>query len=121
MDRTRLQAWIDAGQEIGSHASNHVDLTVCDPQRRASEIARIAPPAGGFGAPAGWRAERFCYPYGRFDRVHVWKQPARSKRDPPGATTRPGGVAFWSPSRTAPSRYPRVLISRSTSWVQPAS
>ena len=70
MDAAQLQAWIDAGQEVGSHTSHHVDLTVCDREKLESEIggsrrlleAVISQPGG---------VQHFCYPYGSYRSEHV--------------------------------------------------
>ncbi len=112
MDRIQLQAWIDAGQEVGSHTSHHVDLTLCDAQKLESEIAGsrslleavLAQPSG---------VQHFCYPYGRF-HTGVLRQTAKAAYAS-ATTTQRGRVLV--PVQDNALALPRVLVSRSTTWV----
>jgi len=111
MDAAQLQAWIDAGQEVGSHTSHHVDLTACDPQQLESEIAgsrrlleAVLQQRGG--------VQHFCYPYGRFDVASLEHTVQAAYAS--ATTTQRGRVPV--PVQDGALILPRVLVSRSTTW-----
>ena len=112
MDAGQLQAWIDAGQEVGSHTSHHVDLTVCDREKLESEIggsrrlleAVISQPGG---------VQHFCYPYGRFHQASLDHTAQAAYTS--ATTTQRGRVPV--PVQDGALTLPRVLVSRSTTWV----
>ena len=112
MDAGQLQAWIDAGQEVGSHTSHHVDLTACDPRNLESEIAgsrrlleAVLRQQGG--------VQHFCYPYGRFDAASLDQTIQAAYAS--ATTTQRGRVPV--PVQDGAFTLPRVLVSRSTTWV----
>ena len=112
MDAAQLQAWIDAGQEVGSHTSHQVDLTACGPQNLESEVAgsrRLLEAL--LRQPGG--VQHFCYPYGRFDAasLDLTAQAAYAS----ATTTERGRVPV--PVQDGVLTLPRVLVSRSTTWV----
>ena len=112
MDAGQLQAWIDAGQEVGSHSSHHVDLTACDPQNLESEIAgsrRLLEAV--LHQPRG--VQHFCYPYGRFDAASLDQTIQAAYAS--ATTTQRGRVPV--PVQDGAFTLPRVLVSRSTTWV----
>ena len=112
MDAGQLQAWIDAGQEVGSHSSHHVDLTACDPQNLESEIAgsrRLLEAL--LHQPGG--VQHFCYPYGRFDAASLDQTIQAAYAS--ATTTQRGRVPV--PVQDGAFTLPRVLVSRSTTWV----
>ena len=112
MDAAQLQAWIDAGQEVGSHTSHHVDLTICQQHHLESEIGgsrRVLEVL--LHQPGG--VQHFCYPYGRFNTTSV--ACAAQAGYASATTTQRGRVSV--PLRDGALMLPRVLISRSTTWV----
>ena len=113
MDAGQLQAWIDAGQEVGSHTSHHVDLTVCDKQTLESEISGSRRMLETFLRQPGG-VQHFCYPYGRFntDSLNCAGQAAYVS----ATTTRRGRAQV--PLVDGALALPRVLVSRSTTLVQ---
>jgi peptidoglycan/xylan/chitin deacetylase (PgdA/CDA1 family) len=113
MDEAQLQAWIDAGQEIGSHTSHHVDLTACDHQSLESEIVGSRRFLETFLRQPGG-VQHFCYPYGRFntDALSYAAEAAYVS----ATTTRRGRAQV--PVQNGALTLPRVLVSRSTTWVQ---
>ena len=112
MDAGQLQAWIDAGQEVGSHTSHHVDWTVCDREKLESEIggsrrlleAVISQPDG---------VQHFCYPSGRFHQASLDHMAQAAYTS--ATTTQRGRVPV--PVQDGALTLPRVLVSRSTTWV----
>ncbi len=70
MTAAQMQAWVDAGQEIGSHTLTHQDLPKLDLAEQRHEIvdARLVLEAL-VRQPGGVR--NFCYPYGGFDHRAV--------------------------------------------------
>ncbi len=113
MNEAQLQAWIDAGQEIGSHTSNHLDLTVCSQQSLELEIGGSRRLLESFLRQPGG-VQHFCYPYGRLntDSLQCVAQAAYVS----ATTTRRGRVPV--PVQDGALTLPRVLVSRSTTWVQ---
>jgi len=112
MDKAQLQAWIDAGQEVGSHPSHNVDLTACDPQNLVLEVdgsrrlleAMVRQPGG---------VQHFCYPYGRLHAASLDRIAQAAYAS--ATTTQRGRVQV--PIRGGALTLPRVLVSRSTTWV----
>lgn len=63
MDQPQLQAWVSAGQELGAHTSNHVDLTRVDERTAYREMADCK---RDLESQLGVVVRHFCYPYGRY-------------------------------------------------------
>lgn len=68
MDISQLRAWMDGGQEIGSHTQHHADLTTTDVPTSQSEIlnSRVS-----LSQQLKTDIQQFCYPYGRYAPAHV--------------------------------------------------
>jgi len=111
MNQSDLQAWIDAGQEVGSHTRSHANLKNLDSQELESEI---------FGSrqelesmlvqPGGVR--HFCYPYGSFDGAALAMVAKAGYRT--ATTTARGRVHLQL--RPDPLALPRVLVTRTTTF-----
>lgn len=116
MNQAELRQWALAGQEVGSHTQNHVDLSALSDEASEQEIK-----AGKdqLQAVIEQPVNHFCYPYGRYQDPHV-------------ALAREAG--FLSATTTQRSRchagtdflqLPRVPVLRSTSlpifWLKIAS
>lgn len=112
MDVNQLQGWIDAGQEVGSHTSHHVDLTVCDQKTLNTEIEGSRRQLENLLRQPGG-VHHFCYPYGRVHEAS--KQNAVRVGYSTATTTRRGRVRI--PVTEEAFVLPRVLVSRSTTWV----
>ncbi len=101
MSADDLQCWIAAGQEIGSHTLDHVDLTA---QNLAQAREQIVASRLRLQELTGTPIDAFCFPYGRFDDSGVALAREAGYRN---ATTilrgraRPGGD---------PLRLPRITI-----------
>ncbi len=110
MTAAQLQAWVDAGQEIGAHTRTHQDLAKLQlaEQRREIVGARLVLDAL-VRQPGGVR--NFCYPYGGFDKGAV--QCVREAGYGTATTTIRGRVHRLSDSDLL--TLPRVLVSRTTS------
>ena len=112
MTAQELQAWVDAGQEVGSHTLNHADLCVLGEKEQAIEIgqskvqleALIRQKAG---------VQHFCYPYGGLNKTAVQSVRAAGYLT---ATTTVRGRAVVAQSDDL--LLPRVLVSRTTTWMQ---
>jgi len=107
-----LQAWVDAGQEIGSHTLSHCFLGGLDVAQQRQEIAESRAALEGMVRQSGG-VRNFCYPYGSLDAQSV--ACAREAGYDTATTTVRGRVA-----RTAPGDLlllPRVLVSRTTTCV----
>jgi peptidoglycan/xylan/chitin deacetylase (PgdA/CDA1 family) len=68
MNEAQLRQWVLAGQEMGSHTHQHIDLTVSDKDEckldislGKSELENV------LNNPV----EHFCYPYGRYESEHI--------------------------------------------------
>ena len=112
MTVAELQAWVDAGQEVGSHTLNHVNLGTLSAAEQSIEIvqskvqleALIQQKAG---------VQHFCYPYGGLNKTAVLSVRAAGYLT---ATTTVRGRAVVAQSDDL--LLPRVLVSRTTTWMQ---
>ena len=112
MTHQELQAWVDAGQEIGSHTLNHANLKDLTESEQVVEIKKsktqleteIAQKDG---------IQHFCYPYGGLDKTAVQSVKAAGYLT---ATTTVRGRAVTGQSHEL--LLPRVLVSRTTTWIQ---
>ena len=112
MDAQQLKAWVDAGQEVGSHTLNHANLQTLSEAEQAMEIrqsktlleALVQQKAG---------VQHFCYPYGGLNKTAVQNVRAAGYLT---ATTTVRGRAVQGHSDEL--LLPRVLVSRTTTWVQ---
>jgi peptidoglycan/xylan/chitin deacetylase (PgdA/CDA1 family) len=68
MDLAQLNAWTDAGMEVGAHTRNHVDLLTCNADLARDEIAGSK---HVLEQTLGREVRSFCYPYGRHNSEHV--------------------------------------------------
>ena len=106
MNKAEIRQWVAAGQEIGAHTRQHLNLVAIDDASCRSEI--------GLGkteleSVTGQPVRHFCYPYGRYAAKHV---------------TMVGDFGFTTATTTQRSRchaqtdllqLPRIGIVRSTS------
>ena len=70
MNAQELQAWIDAGQEVGSHTLNHANLETLNEAEQATEIIQSKTQLEALvDQPGG--VQHFCYPYGRLNKTAV--------------------------------------------------
>lgn len=112
MTALELQAWVDAGQEVGSHTLTHANLSALSEAEQAIEIgqskvqleALIQQKAG---------VQHFCYPYGGLNKTAVSSVKAAGYLT---ATTTVRGRAVVAQSDDL--LLPRVLVSRTTTWMQ---
>ena len=112
MTAQQLQAWVDAGQEVGSHTLNHANLQSLDDAEQAKEImgsksaleVLVQQKAG---------VQHFCYPYGGLNKSAVQHVKAAGYLT---ATTTVRGRAVFGQSDDL--LLPRVLVSRTTTWMQ---
>ena len=112
MNAQQLQAWVDAGQEVGSHTLNHANLETLSAPEQAIEIiqsktqleALVVQKAG---------VQHFCYPYGGLNKTAVQHVKTAGYLT---ATTTVRGRAVHGQSDDL--LLPRVLVSRTTTWAQ---
>lgn len=106
MNEAEIRQWVSAGQEIGSHTRQHVNLMASDEVQCRMEMA--------FGktdleSVTGQPVHHFCYPYGQFEPRHVAM--ARELGFLTATTTQRGRCH----ARADLLQLPRVPIVRSTS------
>jgi peptidoglycan/xylan/chitin deacetylase (PgdA/CDA1 family) len=112
MTAQELQAWVDAGQEVGSHTLNHANLATLTEAEQAVEIAQSKVQLEAMvQQKAGVR--HFCYPYGGLNKTAVQSAKATGYLT---ATTTVRGRAIAGQSDNL--LLPRVLVSRTTTWMQ---
>lgn len=68
MSRSQLQAWMDAGMEVGAHTRTHPHLTELAPDDMRAEICGCK---AELEAMLGREVFHFCYPYGSLDEAVV--------------------------------------------------
>ena len=109
MDIAQMQAWIDAGQEIGSHSLTHPDLRQLDLANKQHEILESKAYLEAQLKQVGG-VRHFCYPYGGFDdsAVNCAVQAGYET-----ATTTVRGRVHSVQGRDLLT-LPRVLVSRTT-------
>ncbi|MHC1480198.1 polysaccharide deacetylase family protein [Frateuria aurantia] len=105
MNRGQLQAWVDAGMEVGAHTRRHPHLTRCSASELHDEIHGSKHELEDL---LGRPVDQFCYPYGDHDPRVV---AATVEAGYTAATTTRRGRAH--PART-PSLWelPRIQIAR---------
>ena len=112
MNVRQLQAWVDAGQEVGSHSLNHANLETLSDAEQAIEISQSKTQLEALvQQKAG--VKHFCYPYGSLNKTAVQNVKASGYLT---ATTTVRGRAVQGQSD--PLLLPRVLVSRTTTWMQ---
>ena len=112
MNAQELQAWIDAGQEVGSHTLNHANLEELSGAEQAVEIGQSKLQLEALVAQKGGIAH-FCYPYGGVNKSAVFNVKAAGYLT---ATTTVRGRVVAGQSDDL--LLPRVLVSRTTTWMQ---
>jgi peptidoglycan/xylan/chitin deacetylase (PgdA/CDA1 family) len=112
MSAEQMQAWIDAGQEIGSHTLTHPELPALDAAQQRREIVGARWVLEGMiRQPGGVRS--FCYPYGAFDQASI--SSAKQAGYDTATTTIRGRVGQHHGRDLI--TLPRVLVSRTTSCI----
>jgi len=109
MSIAQMQAWIDAGQEIGSHTLTHPDLRHINRQNQRVEIIESKLQLEAQLKQAGG-ISNFCYPYGGFNPSAV---DCAFEAGYATATTTIRGRSDISTGREL-FVLPRVLVSRTT-------
>jgi peptidoglycan/xylan/chitin deacetylase (PgdA/CDA1 family) len=109
MTAEQMQAWIDAGQEIGSHTLTHCDLTTLDLAGQRREVAASREKLNRLvRQPGGVR--NFCYPYGALNQQSVVC--VQESGYETATTTVRGRVSVAD--RMHLLTLPRILVSRTT-------
>ena len=106
MDAPQIRQWVQAGQEVGSHTCQHIDLTAADEAE-----CRVEMTLGKTGLETAARCsvEHFCYPYGRYERRHM------VVADELGFATATTTQRSRCNGQTDMLQLPRVPVLRSTS------
>ena len=112
MNAQQLQTWVDAGQEVGSHTLNHVNLETLSDAEQALEISQSKTQLEVL-VQQKTGVQHFCYPYGGLNKTAVQSVKAAGYLT---ATTTVRGRAVQGQSNDL--LLPRVLVSRTTTWVQ---
>lgn len=68
MNEAEIREWVSAGQEIGSHTCNHVNLLATDDEACRAEMKEGK---NGLEAVMTRPVSHFCYPYGHYAERHV--------------------------------------------------
>ena len=112
MNVQELQAWVDAGQEVGSHTLSHANLEELSSAEQAVEIGQSKTQLVALVAQKGG-VKHFCYPYGGLNKTAIQNVKAAGYLT---ATTTVRGRAVAGQSDDL--LLPRVLVSRTTTWMQ---
>ncbi len=116
MTEAHVRQWVAAGQEIGSHTDQHLDLLGADD---AACRADIALGKVSLEAIVGRAVDQFCFPYGRYEPRHVVI--AREAGFKTATTTQRGRCHL----QTDLFQLPRVPVVRSTTlpvfWLKVAT
>lgn len=112
MNAQQLQAWVDAGQEVGSHTLNHANLDALSAPEQAVEIGQSKTLLEALVQQKSG-VQHFCYPYGGLNKTAVQSVKASGYLT---ATTTLRGRAVQG--RSDHLLLPRVLVSRTTTWMQ---
>jgi peptidoglycan/xylan/chitin deacetylase (PgdA/CDA1 family) len=112
MNAQQLQVWVDAGQEVGSHTLNHVNLVTLPEADQAIEISQSKAQLEAL-VHQQYGVQHFCYPYGGLNKTAVKNVRAAGYLT---ATTTVRGRAVQGQSEDL--LLPRVLVSRTTTWMQ---
>ena len=67
MNKSQIQQWLENGQEIGSHTSNHVNMSEINDETCHLEITHGKT---DLETVAMAPVQHFCYPYGRYESKH---------------------------------------------------
>jgi peptidoglycan/xylan/chitin deacetylase (PgdA/CDA1 family) len=113
MDVSQLQAWVDGGQEVGSHTLHHPFLPKLSEAEQCDEITRSRTKLEGLVRQQNG-VRHFCYPYGQFDPISL--KYARLAGYSTATTTVRGRVLTGNGVDML--QLPRVLVSRTTTWMQ---
>ena len=112
MNAQQLQTWVDAGQEVGSHTLNHANLETLSEAEQAIEISQSKTQLEALvQQKAG--VQHFCYPYGGLNKTAVQSVKTAGYLT---ATTTVRSRAVQGQSDDL--LLPRVLVSRTTTWIQ---
>ncbi|CDS55084.1 Carbohydrate Esterase Family 4 [Polaromonas sp. CG9_12] len=68
MNESQLRQWVSAGQEVGSHTHQHIDLTVSNNDNCRLEITIGK---NVLESVVKNPVDHFCYPYGRYQPEHI--------------------------------------------------
>ena len=111
MTKAQMQAWVDGGQEIGSHAMQHCRLTDLSRDAQLAQVSESKTLLESLVRQEGG-IRHFCYPYGSFsaDTVAVVQQAGYIT-----ATTTVRSRVLLD-SNIDFMRLPRVRVSRNTPW-----
>ena len=106
MNEAEIRQWVSAGQEIGSHTHQHVNLLATDDEGCRVEMALGKT---GLESVTGQSVSHFCYPYGHYEDKHVAM--AREQGFVTATTTQRSRCH----AQTDLLQLPRVPVLRSTS------
>jgi peptidoglycan/xylan/chitin deacetylase (PgdA/CDA1 family) len=109
MNPDHLRTWVAAGQEIGAHSCDHVDLTALSNAAAEQQIGACKSQLEGLlDAPV----RHFCYPYGRYDAGHM--SLVQQAGYATATTTRRGRFHPGGDAGTRLLELPRVPVWRAT-------
>ena len=106
MNKAQIRQWVMAGQEIGSHTRQHIDLTAVDDDACRTEMALGKTELESVIKQS---VNHFCYPYGHYEAKH--KAMAGELRFITATTTQRSRCH----AQTDLLQLPRVPVLRSTS------
>lgn len=116
MNEAEIRQWVAAGQEVGSHTRQHIDLTANDDAVCQLEMALGK---SELEAIIGQSVDHFCYPYGHYRSNHM------AMAAQLGFVTATTTQRSRCHSQTDLLQLPRVPVLRSTSlpvfWLKVAT
>jgi peptidoglycan/xylan/chitin deacetylase (PgdA/CDA1 family) len=113
MTAEQLQLWVDAGQEVGSHTLSHPNLSELTPSEQQMEISQSRVKLEALVTQVGG-VRHFCYPYGGLNQYSL--ECVRETGYHTATTTVRGRVTVTDATNML--LLPRVLVSRTTTWMQ---
>ena len=105
MDPGGLQRWVQGGQEVGAHTFKHINMLAVADEACRTDMAQCK---DVLESATGVKQAHFCYPYGRYSRVHTLM--AREAGYQTATTTRRGRCH----SEPDLFQLPRITVARST-------
>jgi hypothetical protein len=112
MNTQQLQQWRDGGQEVGCHSLSHASLIGIAPEKLSMEVVDARKQLA-LHLDESATIGHFCYPYGAHDDAAT--EAVRSAGYLTATTTVRGRLDTAQPHDLL--RIPRILMSRSTTWV----
>jgi peptidoglycan/xylan/chitin deacetylase (PgdA/CDA1 family) len=112
MHINQVKEWLAGGQEVGSHGMTHANLKNLSDEQQSAEIISSKRALESM-LESKWEVRHFCYPYGAYNQASLNKVAEAGYIT---ATTTARARVF-DVSNSHLNELPRVLVSRTTTWL----